>query len=53
MVKTARGMGSIPIQGNKMLSCSVGGPKEAGRGGGGEGASVKIWKQSKCQSTDE
>ena len=32
MVKTARGMGSIPIQGNKMLSCSMGGPKEAGGG---------------------
>ena len=32
MVKTAGGMGSIPVQGNKIPSCSAGGPKEAGWG---------------------
>ena len=43
MVKTARGMGSIPIQGNKMLSCSMGGPKEAG----GRGR-----RRSQCQDME-
>ena len=42
MVKTAGGMGSIPVQGNKIPSCSAGEPKEAGWGWGDGGGKEPV-----------